>query len=43
MCEGPRIVLGANMRRAACEQWESSIVASSELGVPVARELMAAT
>jgi len=41
--EGPRIALGANTRRAACEQRELSVFASANLGVPVARERMAAT
>jgi hypothetical protein len=41
--EGPRIALGANTRRAACEQRESSMFAFSNQGVPVARELGAAT
>jgi hypothetical protein len=35
--------LGANTRRAACEQRELSVFASANLGVPVARELMAVT
>ena len=35
--------MGANTRRAACEQRELSVFAFANLGVPVARELMAAT
>jgi hypothetical protein len=36
--EGPWIALGANTRRAPCEQRELSVFAFSNLGVPVARD-----